>query len=313
MRVGGASVDVPLPPRVNEVISATNTSHKGKEVIVETRVDENMEREHVAHGEIVAKKTISFVYIVDIPLSSLSSLSDSRCMAISGDYTAIAADFRAGVRHPAWIRVHEHMGSARFDGTLCVRGGRTVAWVADFIFLDLPFGGSHLASPVVPLWDICSEDHVRAGMQLAYSTLSDSGWLLIMVSMTGDTIGWVERFCRASEMTIHRRIVVLHHGAYGYGNSFGGRIECHFSLLLMEWVIHSFVIAKFHGHHLSSHWSRTVQMLMFCHRVLRMSNAPYHVSLHGRRLPSRRSGIAQTPFFFHRVLNEPCCQKLVFV
>ncbi|KAI5083037.1 hypothetical protein GOP47_0002780 [Adiantum capillus-veneris] len=96
MRVGGTSVDVPLPLRVDEVISATNTSRKGKEVIVETRVDANMEGEH------------------------------------------------------------------------------------------------------------------------------------------GDTIGWVERFCRASEMAIHCRIVVLHHGAYGYGNSFGGRIECHCSLLLMS-------------------------------------------------------------------------------
>ncbi|KAI5059248.1 hypothetical protein GOP47_0025567 [Adiantum capillus-veneris] len=118
MRVGGTSVDVPLPLRVDEVISATNTSRKGKEVIVETRVDANMEGEH--------------------------------------------------------------------------------------------------------------------GMQLAYSSFSDLGWLLIMVFMAGDTIGWVERFCRASEMAIHRRIVVLHHGAYGYGNSFGGRIECHCSLLLMR-------------------------------------------------------------------------------
>ncbi|WP_219823851.1 hypothetical protein, partial [Enterobacter cloacae complex sp. CH23B] len=71
------------------------------------------------------------------------------------------------------------------DGTLCMRGGRTVAWAADFIFLDLSFGGSPLASPIVPLWGVCSENHGRVGMQLAYSSLSDSGWLLIMVSMAG--------------------------------------------------------------------------------------------------------------------------------
>ena len=45
------------------------------------------------------------------------------------------------------------------------------------------------------------------------------------MGLTGDAIGWVERFCRASEMVVHRRIVVLHHGAYGYVESFGGRIE----------------------------------------------------------------------------------------
>ncbi|KAI5064953.1 hypothetical protein GOP47_0019648 [Adiantum capillus-veneris] len=51
------------------------------------------------------------------------------------------------------------------------------------------------------------------------------GWLLIMVSMAGDAIGWVERFCQASQMVVHRRIVVIHHDAYDYMESFGGHIE----------------------------------------------------------------------------------------
>ncbi|KAI5058976.1 hypothetical protein GOP47_0025295 [Adiantum capillus-veneris] len=56
-------------------------------------------------------------------------------------------------------------------------------------------------------------------------SMPDSGWLLIMVSTAGEAIGWVERFCRAAEMVVHRRIVVLHHGAYGHFESFGGPIE----------------------------------------------------------------------------------------
>ncbi|KAI5065291.1 hypothetical protein GOP47_0019986 [Adiantum capillus-veneris] len=77
------------------------------------------------------------------------------------------------------------------------------------------------------------EDHVRAGVHLAFSTLADSGWLLIMVSTAGEAIGWVERFCRVAEMVVHRRILVLHHGAYGHFESFGGPIECLCSVLFM--------------------------------------------------------------------------------
>ncbi|KAI5060321.1 hypothetical protein GOP47_0024741 [Adiantum capillus-veneris] len=54
-----------------------------------------------------------------------------------------------------------------------------------------------------------------------------------MVSLAGEAVGWVERFSRASEMVVHRRIVVLHHGAYGYVESFGGRVECNCSMLFM--------------------------------------------------------------------------------
>ncbi|KAI5072360.1 hypothetical protein GOP47_0012466 [Adiantum capillus-veneris] len=61
----------------------------------------------------------------------------------------------------------------------------------------------------------------------------DETWLLIIVSMAGDAIGWVERFCRASQMVVHRRIVVMHHDVYGYMESFGGRVECHCSMLFM--------------------------------------------------------------------------------
>ncbi|KAI5074742.1 hypothetical protein GOP47_0010703 [Adiantum capillus-veneris] len=61
----------------------------------------------------------------------------------------------------------------------------------------------------------------------------DSDWLLIMMSTTGEAIGWLERFCYVAEMVVHRRIVVLHHGAYGYFKSFWGPTECLCSVLFM--------------------------------------------------------------------------------
>ncbi|KAI5079921.1 hypothetical protein GOP47_0005400 [Adiantum capillus-veneris] len=65
----------------------------------------------------------------------------------------------------------------------------------------------------------------------------DSGWLLIMASCVGDSIWWVERFCRASDMSIHRRIVLLHHGPYGFVHSYGEHIECDTSMLFLPLLL----------------------------------------------------------------------------
>ncbi|KAI5074397.1 hypothetical protein GOP47_0010358 [Adiantum capillus-veneris] len=55
-----------------------------------------------------------------------------------------------------------------------------------------------------------------------------------MTSCVGDSIWWVERFCRASDMHIHRRIVLLHHDAYGFVQSYGEHIECDTSMLFLS-------------------------------------------------------------------------------
>ncbi|MCO5552542.1 hypothetical protein L7F22_006054 [Adiantum nelumboides] len=47
-----------------------------------------------------------------------------------------------------------------------------------------------------------------------------------MTSCVGDSIWWVEHFCRASDLLIHRRIVLLHSDAYVFVRSYGEHIEC---------------------------------------------------------------------------------------
>ncbi|KAI5072521.1 hypothetical protein GOP47_0012627 [Adiantum capillus-veneris] len=227
------AMKVPPVDIVEESRAAMRNSQKEKERVVDQIIDEEVEPPPVAPGTIVARRSISFVYIMESPSHCLSSSMDTRCMAIVGDYIAIAVDYRAGIRNLAWVPVHEYFVWACSDSILYTRGTKSVSWAADLIFLDLPFGGSLLGSSTSPRWDICTEDHVRAGVHLAFSTLANSGWLLIMVSLAGEAVGWVERFSRASEMVVHRRIVVLHHGAYGYVESFGGRVECNCSMLFM--------------------------------------------------------------------------------
>lgn len=140
------------------------------------------------------------MHLVPVPFSM-----DSRCLAVVGDYIAIAADFKAGIKNPTWVVVHEHMLKARSHSIAYTRLGRGVAWSADFIFLDLPFGGVHHGREPRPSWDILTEDHVHSGIQLSSSTLADSGWLLIMTSMGGgcyimvslskDYIFWLLQYC----------------------------------------------------------------------------------------------------------------------
>lgn len=174
----------------------------------------------------------------------------SRCVVCVGDYIRIAIDFSAGVKNPTWIPIHEHMLKARSTSFQYTRGGKSVAWGADFIFLDLPFGGTLYSPSEKPAWDQLTEEHVRSGIVLSATTSADSGWLLIMASfggtclfvycyikvcniyclfivhhMIGDCIGLVERFCRGSGLFIFRRILVRHHCSYGYFENNGERVE----------------------------------------------------------------------------------------
>ncbi|KAI5071282.1 hypothetical protein GOP47_0013533 [Adiantum capillus-veneris] len=82
----------------------------------------------------------------------------------------------------------------------------------DFIFLDLPYGGLMSGYGVLPMWDTITEDDVRAGIHLAWNTLSDFGWLLIMASFA-----------------------VLHHTPYGFMEARGDRV--HFDTL-MFYLVH---------------------------------------------------------------------------
>ncbi|KAI5070403.1 hypothetical protein GOP47_0014746 [Adiantum capillus-veneris] len=144
----------------------------------------------VSFGTVMARKTISFVYLVESPLHNISSSVDIRCMAIVGDYIAIATDSRAGVRNTTWIPVQEHLSQAGH-----LQSGSCTCW-SSFGILDasrIRLASNHGV-------------HDRRGH-----------WV-------------VERFCRAAEMVVHQRIIVFHHGAYNYFESFGGPIESAYAL-----------------------------------------------------------------------------------
>ena len=96
-----------------------------------------------------------------------------RCIALTGDYITIATDFRSGVRNVVWGAVHEHMLKTHVGDDVYRRGRQTVAWAADFIFLDLPFGGALAPHGARPAWDTITKEHVRCGVHLAHSTLED--------------------------------------------------------------------------------------------------------------------------------------------
>lgn len=146
-------------------------------------------------GRVVLKKSISYVFANELPYVDLPLLGVAKCIAAVGDYIAIARDFAAGVKNLTWVPIHDHLMMSRPQGGECIRKGRSVGWAADFIFLDLPFGGVQQTPPTCPSWDVCTEEHVRCGVALSASTLSDSGWLLIMASFGGKYKPKYQLFC----------------------------------------------------------------------------------------------------------------------
>ncbi|MCO5557663.1 hypothetical protein L7F22_011232 [Adiantum nelumboides] len=130
------------------------------------------------------RRVVSFDYLDDISMHGQISHDFSRCIAITRDYIAISGDFSLGVRSPSWAMIHEHMLKVIPRDLVYKRSSKSVSWAANFIFLDLPYGGLSSGYSVSPMWDRITEDHVRAGIHLAWNTLSESRWLLIMASFT---------------------------------------------------------------------------------------------------------------------------------
>lgn len=135
-------------------------------------------------GRMVLRQSTTFVYLDELPVGKMATLGDAKCIATVGDYVSVAKDFSLGVKNVLWGVIHEHMMKSRPQGREYFRKGRLVGWAADFVFLDLPTGGVRHPSPS---WDVCTEDHVRHGLALASSTLSDNGWLLVMASFGGNS------------------------------------------------------------------------------------------------------------------------------
>ncbi|MCO5559274.1 hypothetical protein L7F22_012870 [Adiantum nelumboides] len=160
----------------------------GKEPIVDSIEDDTVMPDIATFGTLLTRKSYTFVFLTKAPMLSTSLPCDTRCIALAGDDIEITADFRVGCKNLVWSPIHEHMLKAKPDLVPYTRSGKRVAWAANFIFFDVPFGGFHLSAGSVPGWDSLTEDHVRSGVQLSASTLADFGWLLIMASMGGSSL-----------------------------------------------------------------------------------------------------------------------------
>lgn len=133
----------------------------------------------------LSKRTTQFIYLAEHSLGAMPHIQNPRGIVVVGDYITIGQDFVAGQKNDTFFRVHEFMRQNKPSDMHAIKRGKSVEWAADFIFLDLPFGGTHGGDDPSPAWDFVSEDHVRYGIALASSTLADSGWLLVMAAMAG--------------------------------------------------------------------------------------------------------------------------------
>ena len=112
---------------------------------------------------------------------------------------AIGRDFACGKKNPAYTLLHEHFKEKCPKERDYVRMRQNVSWATDFVFLDFPFGGVLHGTDPHPHWNHLVEDHVRYGISVAASSLSDKGWLLVMCSSTGmktllSPIFWISQF-----------------------------------------------------------------------------------------------------------------------
>ncbi|MCO5550972.1 hypothetical protein L7F22_004467 [Adiantum nelumboides] len=184
---GAANARLSPRPTIQPIDLSSGVSQKGKEVVANTIADVLIEKampsSHDIGGSSRLRRVLFFNYPDDIAMHDQISHDFSRCIAITGDYIAILGDFSLGVRSPSWAMIHENMLKVIPRDLVYKRSSKSVSWAANFMFLDLPYGGLSSGYSVSPMWDRITEAHVRAGIHLTWNTLLDSRWLLIMASV----------------------------------------------------------------------------------------------------------------------------------
>ncbi|KAI5071655.1 hypothetical protein GOP47_0013906 [Adiantum capillus-veneris] len=69
-------------------------------------------------------------------------VENTKSIVVAGDYVIIGKDFAGGRKNDTFYSVHEFIKQNKPSGVNYTKRGKTMDWAADFIFLDLPFGGT---------------------------------------------------------------------------------------------------------------------------------------------------------------------------
>lgn len=114
-----------------------------------------------------------------------------------GDYISMGKDFASSIRNEDYAKIHTFFTEINKLGVEYKKKKKMVAWAADFVLLDLPMDSTH-GRDGVPLWNKVSEDHIRHGLGVAAACLADSGWVVCLASISGDSLSlkYVNRIVR---------------------------------------------------------------------------------------------------------------------
>ncbi|MCO5552123.1 hypothetical protein L7F22_005633 [Adiantum nelumboides] len=141
-----------------------------------------------------------------------------------GDYIAMGQNFVSEKKNEVYTRTLEFFLAIGIRKDYC-RMGRKVKWAADFIFLDFPPGFGLESIQGVPRWNRLTKEHVRYEVTVAATSLSDHGWLVMMASLKGSCITWIEQYIHIQGLRIGCRVFVLDKVAYGLVNEEGENIS----------------------------------------------------------------------------------------
>lgn len=124
------------------------------------------------------------VYVPSLPLQKTLLLDVSSYSVGFGDYISMGKDFGLSIRNEEYAKLHMFFSTLEKGDTIYTKKKKAVVWAADFVLLDLPMDSS-FGHESVPLWNKLTEDHVRHGLGVASASLRDSGWIVVISSITG--------------------------------------------------------------------------------------------------------------------------------
>ncbi|KAJ7546769.1 hypothetical protein O6H91_08G053900 [Diphasiastrum complanatum] len=151
---------------------------------------------------------------INRPLQDLSHGTNARVAYVCGDVLNIGRAFASRTLAPEMASVVEHMRE------MCAgprkRRGKSVAYSADFIFMDFPTDFTPDGFFVdVPSWNIMTDALLDASLQLADALIDDDGWVVCILAVQHASL--FHRCVRRCNLQLRRRAVLRGNDPFGVG------------------------------------------------------------------------------------------------
>ncbi|MCO5570031.1 hypothetical protein L7F22_023745 [Adiantum nelumboides] len=149
-----------------------------------------------------------------------------------GDYLSMGQDFVAGKRNDAYKTVRDFFTKLAKDGSTYTRNKKAMKWACGMVFIDFPTGCFVDKESTSPTWNVLTEAHICLGITIVAASMGDNGWLVLLITLTGDALSWLEKYIHVLGLEVVKRVILYDKLPCGYEKKYDTIVSIRTSLLV---------------------------------------------------------------------------------